>query len=327
MKTELGYKKIVAFLFVLGIFAVSPFVLPSYFIHILILIFIWSAITTAWSYMGRFGLASFGHGAVLGIGAYGTALLFNHYRLSPWIGMFIAALIAVFFFAGLAYFCFSFGVAGHYFAITTLVEAMVIYLLIINFRDITGGSLGLNIYPMGSAPLFFQFESKIYLYFISLAFLLTTLYVWKTIDKSRVQMALAAIDNDEKAASSLGISIVKYKTLVTAISAFFTALGGIIYAQYMMVLHPESIAGLHVAALGIPFKAIVGGVYSLWGPLVGTTLYVGLEEVFRIAYGAEFIGWSMAVFGVVFILLIIFLPKGLWGTFSQLLAQRRIVRR
>ncbi len=160
MKGTDSLRRGILFLVIAVLLILSPFLLSSYLIHILILIFIWGAITTAWSYMGRFGLVSFGHGSILGIGAYTTALLFNYYGLSPWIGMFIATLMAVFFFTGLGYCCFRFGVAGHYFAITTLVEAMVINLLIINFRDFTGGSLGLTIYPLGTAPLFFQFEGN-----------------------------------------------------------------------------------------------------------------------------------------------------------------------
>lgn len=321
MKRSVDLKKAVPLFILLILAIVFPFVLSSYLIHILILFFIWSAITTAWSYMGRFGIVSLGHGAILGIAAYTTALLFNYYKLSPLIGMWIAVLLAVGFFAGLGYFCFRFGVIGHYFAITTLVGAMVIYLLIINFRDITGGSLGLTLHPLGTAPLFLQFESKTYFYFIVLAFLLLSLYIWRWIDGSRLQKAMIAIGDDEAAASSVGISIVKYKVIVTAISAFVTAIGGIIYAQYMMCLHPDVLAGVGVS-LAIAFNAILGGIFSLWGPLIGTGLIVGLEESFRVTYGARFLGWSMAAYGIVIVILIIFFPKGLYGTLSEVLSKR-----
>jgi branched-chain amino acid transport system permease protein len=322
MRTPATHRRVFVGLLIIASLAALPFILSSYVVHLLIFVFVWSAITTAWSYMGRFGLLSFGHGAILGIGSYATALLFNLYGLSPWIGMLVAALIAVLFFTGLGYCCFRFGVAGHYFAITTLVETMIFNLIIINFRDITGGSLGLTIQPMGMAPLFFQFDNKIYFYFISLLFLLLTLYVWKRIDNSKMKKALIAIESDEIAAEAIGINIVKYKTRVTAISAFLTSLGGVIYSQYMMILSPDSLSGLHVSAIGVPFKAILGGIFNLWGPLVGTILYTGMEEVFRIAFGTNFIGWSLAGFGVVFIVLIIFAPNGICGTLGKVFKRK-----
>lgn len=300
---------------------VAPFCLPLYWLHIFILIFIWSSIATAWSYMARFGVISLGHGAILGIGTYVTALLFNYYSISPLIGMIIGGILSVVYFAGVGYFCFRFGVIGHYFAVTTLVQAMVVYLLIMYFRDFTGGSLGLTLNPRGTNPLFFQFEDKVYFYFISLIFLCVTFYVWKKIQKSKIQRAMAAIENDEAAAESVGIPIVKYKTIVTAVSSFFTAIGGVIYAQYMMTLNPDVLSSVG-ASLDIAFKAILGGMYTLWGPFIGTTLIIGLEEYFRVVHGATLIGWSVAAYGVVIIVLVIFFPQGLHGTIKGVLKRK-----
>jgi branched-chain amino acid transport system permease protein len=300
---------------------IAPFALPQYWLHILILILIWSSIATAWSYMARFGVVSLGHGAVIGIGTYASALLFNYWGVSPLIGMIAGAVLSVVFFAGIGYFCFRFGVTGHYFAVTTLVMVMVVYLLIIYFRDFTGGSLGMTIKPLGTEPLFFQFDEKAYFYFVSLFFLAITLYVSSRIQRSRIQRAMTAIDNDEDAASSVGIPIVKYKTMVTAFSSFFTAIGGVIYMQYMMTLHPDVLASVD-ASLAIAFKAILGGMYTVWGPLVGTTLIVGLEEYFRVVHGSTLIGWSVAAYGIVIIILIIFFPQGLYGTLKEVVRRK-----
>jgi len=318
--TRLLYPAVLCGLFLFLL--IAPFRLPLYGTHIFILIFIWSAVATAWSYMARFGVVSLGHGAVLGIGAYTTALLFNYYGVSPLIGMLIGGVLSVIYFAGIGYFCFRFGVIGHYFAVTTLVQVMMVYLLIIYFRDFSGGSLGLTVNSLGTNPLFFQFHSKTHFYFIALAFLLLTLYVWKKIHQSRIRRAMTAIDNDEAAAASIGIPIVKYKTMVTAISAFFTAIGGVIYAQYMMTLHPDVLSSVD-ASLGIAFKAILGGMYTLWGPFVGATLIIGLEEYFRVVHGATLIGWSVAAYGIVIIVLVIFFPKGLHGTLKEVLEKKR----
>lgn len=128
------------------------------------LIFIWSFVTTSWSYMGRFGLVSLGHGAFLGLGAYTAGLLFNFYGLSPWIGMLLGGLIAVIFAVLIGYACFRFGVIGDYFALVTLALGEVVALTIIAFRDITGGSLGFTLKSMGTSLLYFQSEKKIHFY-------------------------------------------------------------------------------------------------------------------------------------------------------------------
>jgi branched-chain amino acid transport system permease protein len=319
-------RKTVAIVGALSFSVILPFMLPPYFKHISILILVWAGISTAWAYTGRFGILSLGHGAILGIGAYVTVLLFNFYGLSPWIGMLLGAFLACMFFTTLSYFCFRFRVVGHYFAVMSLVETIIIYLLIIIFREFTGGALGINVNPLGTAPLFFQFENKTYFYFIALAYLLLTLYIWQRINTSKVRRAMIAIGDDEDAASSVGIPIVKYKTGVTAISSFITSLGGVVYTQYMMFLHPDVLASTD-ASLNIPFKAILGGMFNLLGPLVGSSLVIGLEEYFRVAFGSRFIGWSMVPYGIVLVVIIIFLPKGLYGSLKEFLVKRREQKR
>jgi len=243
----------------LSALAAFPHVMPSpYLIHIGTLIFIWSFVTTAWSYMGRFGLVSLGHGAFLGLGAYTSTLLFNYYGLSPWVGMVLGALVAVLFAILIGYSCFRFGVIGDYFALVTLALGEIVALTIIAFRDVTGGSLGFTLKSMGTSLLYLQSEKKIHFYYISLGFLILALLVWKWIDRSKMQKALRAIGEDEIAASTLGIGIIRYKMIITMISAFMTAMGGVIYAQYVTYLNPHTLSGV-VVSLEIAFKAILGG--------------------------------------------------------------------
>jgi len=294
-----------------------PAISPSpYVTHIITLIFIWSYISTVWAYMGRFGLVSLGHGAFLGIGAYVTALLFNFFNLSPWIGMLIGASAAALLAAVLGYACFRFGVIGDYFALVTLAVGELTALSIIALRDITGGSLGLTIRNLGNAPLYFQFSNKVYFYYLSLLFLLFALYLWVRIDKSKMQKALKAIGEDEVAASCVGINIIKYKMAITVTSAFLTGIGGVLYAQYITYLNPHTLSGVGVS-LAICFKAILGGMFNLWGPTIGTAMIVSLEEYIRVSYGTKFIGISEVAYGIALISLIIFLPKGLYGTLKE----------
>jgi branched-chain amino acid transport system permease protein len=296
--------------------------MPSpYLIHIGTLIFIWSFVTTAWSYMGRFGLVSLGHGAFLGLGAYTSTLLFNYYGLSPWVGMVLGALVAVLFAILIGYSCFRFGVIGDYFALVTLALGEIVALTIIAFRDVTGGSLGFTLKSLGTSLLYLQSEKKIHFYYISLGFLILALLVWKWIDRSKMQKALRAIGEDEIAASTLGIGIIRYKMIITMISAFMTAMGGVIYAQYVTYLNPYTLSGVMVS-LEIAFKAILGGMFNLWGPTVGTALIVALEEYIRVSYGGTFVGYSQIIYGLALVLLIIFLPKGIYGSLHDLFRRK-----
>ena len=300
-----------------------PHLMPSpYLIHIGTLIFIWSFVTTAWSYMGRFGLVSLGHGAFLGLGAYTSTLLFNYYGLSPWVGMLLGALVAVLCAILIGYSCFRFGVIGDYFALVTLALGEIVALTIIAFRDVTGGSLGFTLKSLGTSLLYLQSEKKIHFYYISLGFLILALLVWKWIDRSKMQKALRAIGEDEVAASTLGIGIIRYKMIITMISAFMTAMGGVIYAQYVTYLNPHTLSGVPIS-LEIAFKAILGGMFNLWGPTVGTALIVSLEEYFRVAYGGTFVGFSQIIYGLALVLLIIFLPKGIYGSLHDLFRRKK----
>lgn len=306
-----------------AIIALFPHLFPSpYLIHIATLIFIWSFITTAWSYMGRFGLVSLGHGAFLGLGAYTSSLLFNHYGLSPWIGMLLGGLMAVLFAIMIGYACFRFGVIGDYFALLTLALGQVVALTIIAFRDITGGSLGFTLKSKGTSLLYLQSEEKIHFYYLSLGFLILAMLIWKWIDRSKMQKALRAIGEDEIAASTLGIGIIRYKMIITMISAFMTAVGAVLYAQYVTYLNPFTLSGVG-ASLEIAFKGILGGMFTLWGPTVGTALIIALEEYIRVSYGGKFVGFSQIIYGAALVLLIIFLPKGIYGTLQQFFQRKK----
>ena len=122
-----------------------PFIgVPQYYMHVLIMILIWSFTYTSWSIMGRFGLVSLGHGAFMGVGAYTVAMLWNYLSLTPWIGIPLALLISMAVAVLIGYPCFRFRIIGHYFALVTLALSEVIRMLIMALRDHTGGSLGLT---------------------------------------------------------------------------------------------------------------------------------------------------------------------------------------
>ena len=294
----------------------------DYTLHVLIQILIWSFIGSAWSLMGRFGLVSLGHGAFLGLGAYTATLLWNAFGWSPWIGGPIAVAVTVLLALVVAYPCSRFQVVGHYFALVTLAVGEVIRLLIIAERDWTGGSLGLTLKPAGGDSLLaIQFADRRVFYYGALVLWLAGLYVWARVDRSMARSAMEAIGEDETAAASVGIHVTRFKLGITALSAALTAVGGVAYAQYITYVNPDTLSGIGVS-LRIVFAVVLGGMYSLLGPTVGTALTIALSEYLRVVFGLKCIGMAETIYGLLLMLFIIFLPAGIYGSLRQLLGRR-----
>jgi branched-chain amino acid transport system permease protein len=313
--------KLAASLVGLAVLIALPFVVPTYYLHLLVQILIWAVIYTAWSLMGRFGFVSFGHGAFMGVGAYVPALLWNYYGVTPWIGIPLGVAFAVLLAVVIGYPCFRLKVVGHYFALVTLALSQVVLLSIVAARDITGGSLGLSQNTVGHSWYALQFPEKGYFYAIGLVTWLVALFIWYLIDRGIGSEALQAISEDEDAAAAVGINVLRHKLRVTVISAALTAFGGSIYAQYMMYLNPESVSGIAVS-LQIVFAAIAGGMYSMLGPTVGSLITLTLTEGLRVWFGINFIGGANTIYGIMLILLIIFMPRGIVGMINEMKFRR-----
>jgi branched-chain amino acid transport system permease protein len=312
---------------VLALLALGPFIpmggMRQYVLHVAIQIFIWSFIGQAWSLMGRFGLVSLGHGAFLGVGAYATTLLWNFYGLTPWAGSLVAVALAAALAFVVAYPCSRFGIVGHYFALVTLAVGEVIRLLIIAERDWTGGSLGLTLKAAeaGSGLRAIQFADKRVFYYAALLVWLAGLWVWRRLDRSMARSALEAIGEDETAAASVGIHVTRFKLGITVLSAALTALGGVLYAQYITYVNPETLSGIGVS-LRIVFAVVLGGMYALLGPTVGTALTIALSEYLRVVFGVKLIGMAETIYGLALVLFIIFLPSGIYGSLRHALRRR-----
>jgi branched-chain amino acid transport system permease protein len=292
-----------------------PFLVPGYFLHLVIQVLIWGFVYTAWSLMGRFGFVSLGHGAFMGIGAYVPALLWNYQGLTPWIGIPISVGLSVLLALIIAYPCFRFRVVGHYFALVTLALGQVVLLSIVAARDITGGSLGMTPKAVGHSWYALQFPEKTYFYAIALIVWLIGLLTWRWLDRGIGREALDAISEDEEAAAAMGIDVMREKLRVTIISAGLTAVGGAIFVQYLMYLNPETVSGIAVS-LQIVFAAIAGGMYSMLGPTVGALLTIALTEGLRVWFGTEFVGAANTIYGILLILFIILMPRGIVGLIS-----------
>ncbi|HZT46705.1 MAG TPA: branched-chain amino acid ABC transporter permease [Hyphomicrobiaceae bacterium] len=301
----------------------------KYYLHLMVQILLWAFIYTGWSLMGRFGLTSLGHGAFTGIGAYATVLLWNYAGITPWIGVPVAVAAAAVVGVLVGYPCFHLRITGHYFALLTLALTELVRLTIIGLRDYTGGSLGTQParYGDGLSLYAMQFETdRMLAYYIAFALWLFGLYVWLRVDASMDRYALDAASQDEDAAASVGINVTREKLKITALSAALCALGGAVFGQYQMYIGPETIAGLGLS-LNIVFAVIAGGMWTLLGPTVGAVFTQVLAETLRVAIqgsatlkgllGSSALALDQMIYGLLLVLFIIYMPKGILGTGSD----------
>lgn len=318
----------------LALLAAVPFSgIGNYPLHLVIMCLLWGYVYTSWSIMGRLGLVSFGHGAFLGIGAYSVVMLWNHFGVSPWIGALAGIAVSTVVALLIGFPCFRFKIVGHYFALVTLALSEVTRLLIVALRDQTGGSLGAtpntalaqgNAWSLGAL----QFSDKVVWFYAILAVWLAGLWVWAKVDRGMTRLALEAISQEEEAAASIGINVTRSKLFVTLISAVMTSVGGVLYAQYQLYINPETVSGIGIS-LQMVFGAIAGGMYVMLGPTVGAVFTLLLAEGLRLALGdafKQFPALDLAIYGLMLVLFIIHMPKGILGTAADVWHRRAPAR-
>jgi branched-chain amino acid transport system permease protein len=264
---------------------------------------------TAWNIMcGYAGRLSLGHSAFIAVGAYTTLILFQSFNLSPWLGMLAGGVLAVCLMMLIAYPCFRFGLKGPYFTLASIAMMEIVQNMLTYLRGITGGSLGLSLPYKSTNLALFQFDGKEMYYIIILVFWAVALFlVWKM---ERTRYYLQAIREDDAAAAALGISVNKNLVKAAAISAFLVAIGGAFYIQYFRYIDPSTIAGFGMS-LNLALVAIIGGSGTIFGPTIGAFIIIPLSEVLRLSAGTQLPGIQLFVYGVLLIITIIYLPKGI----------------
>src|SRR5256714_5243358 len=167
-----------------------------------------------------------------------------------------------------------------------------------------------------------QFDDRTTWYLISLGVWVFGFLVWRWSDGSMSRYAMEAISEDKDAAAAAGVNVTAEKLKITLISALMTALAGALYCQYQMFISPDTVSGIAVS-LQMVFAVIVGGVYVSLGPTVGAIITILLAEILRIGIGTRAVGWDNLVYGVLLVIFIIFLPKGILGSIIERLKVRR----
>jgi branched-chain amino acid transport system permease protein len=315
-RTWLWLGLLIAFVLILPVVVTDRFA-TDIFIRILLFAFI----GVAWNLMGGYAKQlSLGHAAYFGLGAYTSTILEIRYGISPWIGMVAGGGVAML--ASLPIGALCFRLRGPYFAIATIATAQVFMLLFLKFRDFAWGAEGTTIPNFGDAPLMMQFDEKSSYYYVALALLALGLAITYRIEKSWMGYYLVAIGEDEDAAQAIGVNAPRVKRDIYMISAFLTALAGTFYVQYIYFIDPATAFSFNIS-VEAALVSIVGGIGTLWGPVVGTILLETTAALLQSWLGSSAGGVQLTVYSLILIAVILWRPSGLLGLFEE--AYRRVV--
>ncbi|MDR7380969.1 branched-chain amino acid ABC transporter permease [Promicromonospora iranensis] len=308
-----GLLALVAVVLLFPSLAADPFILS-----VGVVILSYAVLATSWNLVGGFtGYISLGHAAYSGLGGYATALLILRTGMDPWLALIAGGLIvaAIAIPVGIA----SLRVRGASFVITSIALVLILQLTFQSWHTFTGGSNGLRVpRPFGTEVLRpEQHERFFYLHAVLLALALLT---WWLIERSRLGAGLKAIREDEDKAQALGVPTFAYKLTALVISAFFTALGGGLYALWFGYLDPIFQFSILVGTYMV-LMALLGGVRSLFGPLLGAVVVGYAVEVFKSQYGDTQL--HLVATGVLLGLVVLFMPDGVIPALSSLLNRRR----
>lgn len=293
--------------------------LPHFYKDVVIVTFIWAGVALAWNIAGGFvGLISFGHAAFFAVGAYASTILGERYGVTPWIGIWIGALLAGA--LGMALALIGARLRGPFFILSTLAAAEVVRIGALNWASLTGGAEGLWITPVpGLANMILPQASYATLV---LGYLIIVYAITKLIEGSRYGLHMLASRDDEEAASAAGVNPLLTRTGAMTVSGFLTAIGGSLFAQYFQYLDPT-----HVASPELSFQfallPALGGLGTAIGPVLGAFAIMPMAELLRSYLGAVFQGLHLAIFGGFLIVVMLYFPGGIAGALDRLAAGRR----
>jgi branched-chain amino acid transport system permease protein len=294
------------------ILIIYPFILTLPFPqHLMIMIFLYATLGLAWNMIGGYaGQISLGHAVFFGTGAYTSTLMLMKLGVSPWAGMVAGGLISIGLAFIIGYPCFK--LAGHYFAIATIAIGEIAQQWMLNW-DWAGAAVGLTLPILPESFVNLEFHtSKVPYYYIAFGILTLITLVTYWIDRSKLGYYFKAIKGDLEAARSLGINVSRYKFYALALSAFFTSICGSFYAQYILFIDPDSVFPLMLSII-ICLVATLGGVGTVWGPVIGAFILIPISEFTRIHFGGGGKGTDLIIYGFLIMVISIYQPFGVIG--------------
>ena len=292
------YLIVLAFLFTL------PFYTGGYVLNVMDIILIYMALALSWDMLLRSGQISFGMAGFFGVGGYAAVLLFLNTGMHPLLSIALGGLAA----GVLAWLIGSavLQLRGMYFAIVTLALAEIFRVIVRNMPDLTGG-------PEGTVlPQTIFAGNSTYTYWLVLTAAALSVAVSEVFRHTRIHFALTSIRNDEIVAKSSGIDVFKYLVFLFAVTSAIQGIAGGAYAHIYGFVSPEGSFSVDFTLLPIAM-ALLGGMHSTWGPVVGAVVLGVVSEFLKlqIPYG------HLMVYGIIIVVAILFFPQGIVGTVGQ----------
>jgi len=326
LATKSGYGRMATLLVVAaGVVALAlPIAMPDpYFVHSCIVVLLFAYMATSWNFVcGYFGQLSIGHAMFAGVGGYATVLIFSRLGISPWLGMLVGGVLAAMLSVVVGY--PTFRLKGPYFALTTIAFAEMIRIWVENTDTFLGiplnGAAGITVPLVGESWVAFQFNGKTPYYYVILVMLVLALLATWRLERSKLGFYLKAIRGDRDAAEALGISPARYQLVALAISAFMTGVGGGFYAQFFRYVNADRLIGVEFS-IDLALMSIIGGQGTVFGPLLGAVLLTPIAEITRGHLGGVLPGLHIVIYGIILILAVLYLPKGLIDPLRSILSR------
>lgn len=312
-------KQVLCLLGVVALAALYP-LLPAAYITVGISVFLFTGWASSWNLLGGWaGQLSLGHASFVGLGAYIVAIGATQFGLAPWWSMLIAMAVAGVFAALWGKLTFS--LHGPYFSLSTIAIAEIMRLVAINEGWLTGGASGVFIDSLAE-PFGLDLFDKTVQYYMALGYAALTIAITLFISSRRFGYQLKAVRDNEEAAMAAGINPTAIKLNAFIISGMLTALGGGIYGIFLSFIEPHIIFNL-LLSIQIALTVIIGGRGTIWGPAVGAALLVISGEIFRTAFAQA----NLLVYGVLILVVILVLPRGVVGEYAHKLVRRKYANR
>jgi branched-chain amino acid transport system permease protein len=308
-------KKIVIALAILLLFTAPLIVTAPFFVHLMIMVLMWTVLGASWNILGGFtGQVSFGHATFLGAGAYTTMILYLKLGIAPWYGIPIGGLVAALTALPIGFICFR--LRGPYFALSTLAVAEIIRLVALNWESLTNGPVGLLITTLPDVTFgerLIDWESKIPFYYIIAIITLGSIVATHIMSRTRLGAYSLAIREDIDSAEAIGINTVQARVAALSLSAFFAGVAGGFYAMYLRYVDPDAVFSIALS-VEMVFIAVVGGLTTVAGPLIGAIILVVFGEIFREIFLVHFkLVGHLIFYGLMMMIVIRYLPEGIWG--------------
>ena len=319
-------KRCLALAVVIAAAALLPLLLDprGYWIRVLTFTLLFAAMAQAWNIVG--GLAnqtSLGHAAFFGIGAYTSTVLLLKFGISPWLGMLAGGALGGV--AALVIAIPTMRLQGHYFALATLAFGEVMRVIANVWTSLTGGPGGLSVPFVPPSFAAYSFKLLRPHAYIALAALVVVTAIFVGIKRSAMGYRLRAIKQNTAAAEVIGVDTTRVKLQAAVISGALIAMLGTLYAQVAVFFDPDTVFGIASISIRIALIAIIGGVGTAAGPILGAFFIIPLEEVMNDLLSSRAAGLSQLVFGIILISVILWRPRGFITVFGSLRA-RLVVR-